>query len=141
MPDGSFRTLVAGTVSAPLVRLAAPLSLWGGFDLETGLVCDVSHPDLGVLLTGKIIAMPGARGSSSSSSALVEAVRKGIGPAAIILSRTDPILVIGGLVARDLYGTQMPILLADAAAWDALPANGMLAIDAPENSLARVSRA
>jgi predicted aconitase with swiveling domain len=130
MIRGNFRTLVPGKAFGRVAALAVPLSLWGGLDLATGQISDVSHPDVGLSLKGKVLVMPGARGSSSSSSALVEAVRSGIAPAAIILSRVDPILVIGGLVASDLYGVQLPILLADDAAWAALPTDGELEVDA-----------
>ncbi len=114
--------------------LSSPLSLWGGLDLATGRICDVSHPEAGLSLAGTILVMPGARGSSSSSSALVEAVRTGIAPAGIILSRIDPILVIGGLVAADLYGRQLPILLADAAAWNSLPSQGSIHINSANSA-------
>lgn len=136
---GELRPLVLGKASGPVTILSAPLSLWGGLDLQTGCICDVSHPEFGVSLSGIILAMPGARGSSSSSSALVEAVRTGTAPAGIILSRTDPILVIGGLVAADLYGSKLPILLADEAAWESLHPEMELEIDATaDNAPARV---
>jgi predicted aconitase with swiveling domain len=133
MNDPAFRTLVPGTAEGPVARLTAPLSLWGGLDLDTGRICDVSHPQCGMALAGTILVMPGARGSSSSSSALVEAVRRGIAPRAIILSRVDPILVIGGLVAFDLYGIELPIVLAEQAGWETVPADGTLRIEASES--------
>ena len=138
MSETGFRTLVAGTAAGSIARLSAPLSLWGGLDLQTGQICDASHPESGMPLGRTILIMPGARGSSSSSSALVEAVRLGIAPVAIILSRIDPILVIGGLVAADLYGVELPILLAEAAAWGRLPAEGTMVIDAPKGGDAEV---
>lgn len=138
MLAGEFRTLVAGKASGEVRLLSAPLSLWGGLDLQTGRIADVSHPDFGVSLTGAVVAMPGARGSSSSSSALVEAVRIGLAPSAIILSRADPILVIGGLVAADLYQADVPILLADEAAWESVSPDMILEIDASEGAPASV---
>ena len=114
------RALTAGQVTAPLMLLSAPLSLWGGLDLASGSICDVSHPQHGVRIAGTIMAMRAARGSSSSSSALVEAVRRGTAPAGIILGSIDPILVIGSLVAADLYGVAVPILLLDPADWPLL---------------------
>ena len=115
MIDAALRVLVGGTAAGPVAALSAPLSLWGGFDLDSGRICDASHPQHGLALAGTILVMPGARGSSSSSSALVEAVRRGTAPRAIILSRVDPILVIGALVAADLYSVDLPILLTDDA--------------------------
>ena len=56
--------------------------------------------------------MPAARGSSSSASILAEAVRAGTAPAGIVLGEPDLILAIGAAVAEELYGTQVPIVVA-----------------------------
>ena len=119
------RPLVDGTAAGRLIVLDAPLSLWGGLDVETGIIADVTHPQHGTPLGGSILAMFTARGSSSSSSTLVEAARRGTAPAAIVMTQPDPTLTIGSLVATDLYGLEIPILLIDADRWNALvPASG-----------------
>lgn len=93
--------------------LRQPVSFWGGIDVDTGRIIDRSHPDFGVSITGVVLVMPGARGSSSSSSILAEMLRKGAAPAAIVLAIADPILPVGALVAESLYGTQCPIVVCD----------------------------
>jgi len=108
--SGSYRVLVEGTATGELLRLTEPVSLWGGFEPETGLIVDLRHPQLGQSMTGAIVAMPHGRGSSSSSSVLAEALRVGTGPAGFILESPDSILVIGSLVANRLYGTVCPIV-------------------------------
>lgn len=55
--------------------------------------------------------MPAGRGSSSSSSVLAEAIRRGTAPAAIVLATPDPILAVGALVAESLYGGRCPIVV------------------------------
>lgn len=102
--------LAPGRAHGEMVCLSVPLSLWGGFDLESGLVCDVNHPQHGTKIAGKVLALPGGRGSSSSSSVLLESARLGINPLAIILTERDPILAVGALVAEDLYGVSIPIV-------------------------------
>jgi predicted aconitase with swiveling domain len=102
--------LLPGETSAPVVRLSAPLSLWGGFSLEDGTVCDVNHPDYGLRLAGRVLVMPGGRGSSSSSSVLLESARLGIHPRALVLAERDPILVVGALVAAELYRVSIPVI-------------------------------
>ncbi len=92
--------------------LTAPLSLWGGFDLESGRVSDVNHPQHGMTIAGRILVMPGGRGSSSSSSILLESARLGIQPEAIVITDCDPILVVGALVAAELYGVSIPVIRA-----------------------------
>jgi predicted aconitase with swiveling domain len=111
--------LVSGTAQGPVSCLDAPLSLWGGYDIAEGVIIDATHPNRGQELAGRIVAME-ARGSSSSSSTLLEAARSGTAPAAIILPRADAILTIGSLVAMDLYQVSIPIVLLDAQHWATL---------------------
>lgn len=102
--------LLPGEADGVAARLAAPLSLWGGFSLEDGTVCDFNHPDYGLRIAGRVLLMPGGRGSSSSSSVLLESARLGIHPCAIVITERDPILVVGTLVAAELYGVSIPVL-------------------------------
>ena len=113
-----MRALVEGHAVGDVIRLGGPLSFWGGYDPETGLVVDRAHPQHGRSLAGKVVLMPHGRGSSSSSSVLAEALRLGTGPAAIVLEEPDSIIVIGSLVARLLYGASCPVYLAGP---DAIP--------------------
>jgi len=105
------RCYAAGAAEGPALVLAEPLSFWGGIDAATGRVIDRSHPDLGACVSGTILVMPGGRGSSSSSSVLAETLRRGTGPAGIVLATPDPILTVGALVAESLYGIQCPIVV------------------------------
>jgi hypothetical protein len=89
--------------------LAEPLSLWGGLDPATGEIIDPHHPQQGVSVAGRVVIMPAARGSSSSSSILAEAARAGTAPAAILLGEPDLILAIGAAVAAELYGVVVPV--------------------------------
>lgn len=92
--------------------LDEPLSLWGGMDPASGAVIDARHPQRGGILSGRVVVMPSARGSSSSASVLAEAVRAGTAPAAIVLGEPDLILAIGSAVAEELYGVTVPIVVA-----------------------------
>ena len=103
--------LVPGAAVGPVLALAEPLSLWGGVDPESGLIVEPSHADRGRSIAGRIVAMPAARGSSSSSSILAELLRAGLGPLAIVLGERDEILVVGAVVAGELYGVTCPVLL------------------------------
>jgi uncharacterized protein len=105
------RFFVAGAAEGAALVLADPLSFWGGVKVESGEIVDRSHPDCGKNVAGKILVMPSGRGSSSSASVLAEAIRLGVAPAAILLARPDPILTVGALVARSLYGRVCPIVV------------------------------
>ncbi len=107
--DLTARTLAPGDGTGDVLRLDTPVSFWGGVD-ETGTIVDVHHPQCGERLTGKVVVMASGRGSSSSTAVLAEQIRAGTGPAALVLSECDTILVIGALVATELYGVRMPIV-------------------------------
>ena len=109
-PIVATRVLVAGTADGDVLVLDEPLSFWGGLDPETGVVTDARHPQRGAVLTGTVVVMRSGRGSSSSASVLAEAIRAGTGPAAIVLADADPIVVLGALVAGELYGIQVPVV-------------------------------
>src|SRR6266567_5665612 len=108
------RALVAGAATAPALVLEAPLSLWGGMDPRTGRISDRHHPQVGATVNGRVLVMPSGRGSSSSSSVLAEAVRLGTSPAAIILLTADSIVALGSIVAGELYGRALPVLVLEA---------------------------
>lgn len=110
---GAFQ--LAGEAEGEALVFSQPLSFWGGIDAEIGDIIDHSHPGLGQNVTGKILVMPSGRGSSSSSSVLAEAIRRGTAPAGILLERPDPILAVGAIVAEFLYDIHMPLVVCDIA--------------------------
>jgi predicted aconitase with swiveling domain len=103
--------LVAGACSGEALALDEPRSLWGGVDPVSGSIIDGHHPQRGALLTGRILAMRSGRGSSSSSGALLEMVRLGTHPTAVLLAETDPILALGAIVALELYSVTVPVVV------------------------------
>jgi predicted aconitase with swiveling domain len=110
---GTFQ--LAGAAEGEALVFSQPLSFWGGIDAETGDVIDHSHPGLGQNVAGRILVMPSGRGSSSSSSVLAEAIRRGTAPAGILMERPDPILAVGAIVAQYLYDIHMPLVVCDIA--------------------------
>jgi predicted aconitase with swiveling domain len=114
------RWLVEGHATGPALVLDEPLSFWGGLDPSTGEIVETGHPQRGEVVTGRILVMPSGRGSSSSSTVLVEAIRTGTAPAGLVLAEPDDIIVIGALVATELYGVAIPVIVASAAAFRAI---------------------
>ena len=113
-------TLVPGSGAGAPLRLDEPLSFWGGLDPATGLIIDRWHPQRGANVAGRIVMMPGGRGSSSGSASLAEAIRLGVGPAAILLRERDAIVIVGAMVAAELYGSRCPVALVSAEDWEKL---------------------
>lgn len=112
--------LVPGTLAGTVLRLDEPLSFWGGFDAVAGTIIDRAHPQCGSSLAGRVVAMPGTRGSSGTPGVLGESLRRGTGPAGLIVTHADINLVAGSLTARTLYGADCPVLLVETAVFDAL---------------------
>ncbi len=106
------RILVEGAATGPALVLDEPLSFWGGLDPATGEIVEANHPQRGSVVTGTILVMPSGRGSSSSATVLAEAIRAGTAPAGIVLGEPDDIIVIGALVASELYGVSTPVVVA-----------------------------
>ena len=115
MGDGSL--LIAGELilgqatSGPLLRLTEPVSFWGGVDEKTGQIIDQHHPQYKVCLAGTALLMGAARGSSSSSSTLLECVRLGTAPAMLLLTERDTILPVGVAAAWEIYGRGPSVVL------------------------------
>ena len=124
MTDGSrefaARALIAGDATGPGLVLSEPLSLWGGLDPTSGEIIDRRHPQSGQIVTAKVLVLPAGRGSSSASSVLLEAVRVGTAPAAIVLAELDAILALGAAVARELYDLSPPVVVVEAEGYAAL---------------------
>lgn len=128
--DRAMRALTAGSADGEVLVLAQPLSFWGGLDLASGRLIDVRHPQVGAEISGRILVMPAGRGSSSSSYVLAEAIRSGTAPAAIVTREPDPILALGSIVAAELYGREVPVLVADERSYAALRTGTRLRIEA-----------
>jgi len=130
-------SVVPGKGDGSLCILDEALSFWGGYDAEAGRIIEARHPQFGTALAGTTLLMARAKGSSSSSSVLAEAIRNGTGPAAIIMRERDLIVALGCIVASELYEAHVPIVVVDAATWTlltALPADTRLRVEADEET-------
>jgi len=106
------RVLVPGVATGEVLVLDEPLSFWGGLDPETGTLIDSHHPQVGATLRRKVLVMPSGRGSSSSSYVLAEAIRAGTAPVAMVLGEADAIVALGSIVAGELYGIDVPVVVS-----------------------------
>ncbi len=91
--------------------LDEPLSFWGGFDARTGTIVDQQHPQRGSCVAGMFLILPESRGSAGTPAGIAEAIRGGVGPAAIALGKADVNVAVGAMVAAALYGVEVPVLV------------------------------
>jgi predicted aconitase with swiveling domain len=114
------QVLVEGSSTGQALVLQEPLSFWGGLDPSSGEIIQAGHPQRGEVVTGRILVMPSGRGSSSSATVFAETIRAGTAPAGIVLGEPDEIIAIGALVATELYGVTIPVVVASPEAYRAV---------------------
>jgi predicted aconitase with swiveling domain len=106
--------LIAGAeAGGQALVLTRPISFWGGVDPKTGRIADPRHPEAGAGVAGRVLFLPGTIGSSSASAILLELVRAGLAPAAIVLHEPDAILLLGLIVAREMGWRHPPAIRLD----------------------------
>jgi predicted aconitase with swiveling domain len=109
------RALVAGAAAGEVLVSDEPLSFWGGYDYHTGEIIDRRHPLSGQIAAGRVLAIPFTRGSSTTTAVLLEAVRAGTAPAAILTTDVDTFFVLASIVADEMYRKPIPIVALPAS--------------------------
>jgi len=105
------RPIVSGSAEGTALVSKEPLSFWGGLDLSTGQIIDRRHERVGAVVTGRVFVFPRGKGSSTSSATLMESIKTGVAPAAIVNLKVDPILALGSIVSDELYHKAVPIVV------------------------------
>ncbi|MDH3742365.1 MAG: DUF126 domain-containing protein [Hyphomicrobiales bacterium] len=123
------RILTPGSARATTLVLSEPLSFWGGFDPQTGIILDQHHPEAGACVKDRILVLPAARGSGGTPACIAESLRRGVGPAGVILKAADINIATGTLVAKTLYGTNCPVVCVTADDYETLCQATQLAIN------------
>jgi predicted aconitase with swiveling domain len=105
------KVLMPGTASGTLLASDEPLSFWGGYDHTSGSIIDRRHPLAGQTAAGRILAIPFTRGSSSTTAVLLEAIKTGTAPAAIVTTAPDSFFALAAIVADEMYSRALPLIL------------------------------
>lgn len=122
------KPLVAGRGRGRLLVSDEPLSFWGGYDGATGEIIDRRHPLSGKQSAGCVLALPGSRGSSTTTAVMLESIRAGVAPSAMILSQTDDFFALAAIVAEELYGRTIPIIQVDPDQFSQLESGRMVSV-------------
>ena len=120
--------LVPGRASGKLLWSSDPLSFWGGYDQYLGTIIDERHPLFGESGIGKIIAIPGTRGSSTTTAVLLEAVRLGNQPAGFVVTDRDTFLALASVVAMEMYTETLPVIMVSEEDFLLLKGKGRIEI-------------
>lgn len=97
MNDKRFegRVLVDGRATGEILVCTKAISGWGGIDPRAGTIIETGHPQRGSSLVGRIIVIPGAKGSSGWSGQFHLAKLLGTAPAGIISEKVNSKLALG----------------------------------------------
>jgi len=112
-------SLVPGQAIGEALVSSEPLSFWGGYDHRSGEIIDRRHPLAGQNAAGRVLILPYARGSSTTTAVLLEALRAGTAPAAILTTGTETFFALAAIVAGEMYQRAFPVVILqerDAAA-------------------------
>ena len=104
------RPVVEGAAEGEALVTTEALSFWGGYDFRTGEIIDKHHPLAGVCAAGRILVVPYSKGSSTTTAVLLEAVRAGTAPAAILTTGVDSFFALASIVADVMYAKSFPVI-------------------------------
>ena len=99
-----------GVVEAEAIVTKQMFGFWGGVDTNTGEIIDARHELCGQNIKGKVFVFPEGRGSTVGAAVILELVRCGAAPAAIVNVKTEGILASGAILADKFYNAVMPVV-------------------------------
>jgi predicted aconitase with swiveling domain len=123
------RPVVPGDAEGVALVTGEALSFWGGYDFQTGTIIDTHHPLMGERAAGRILAVPFSKGSSTTTAVLLEAVRAGTAPAAILTTGADAFFALASIVADVMYGKSFPVVALEPADFRSLASGQRLIVE------------
>jgi alkyl hydroperoxide reductase subunit AhpC/predicted aconitase with swiveling domain len=129
--------VIAGRAEGAALVSAEAVSFWGDVDPATGRVTNPHHPLRGERLAGRVLVVPTGRGSCTTSNILLELIRTGQAPAAIVSGTLEPVLAVGPLVGEALYGRTIPMVTVDPGALAGIRSGDWLVVDAVAGAVER----
>jgi len=104
------RGVIPGSGEGPALISRQPFMFAHGVDPKNGNVIDVRSDLFGKNIRNKVLIFPYGKGSTTGSAWLLETIRQGNGPAAVINQETEPIIASAIVMARILYGITIPLV-------------------------------
>jgi predicted aconitase with swiveling domain len=129
--------VIAGCGEGRALVSTEALSFWGDVDPGSGRVTNPRHPLHGEMLQGRVLVYPRGRGSCTTSNILLELIRTGRAPAAIISQTIEPVLAVGPLVGEALYGRTIPMVALDPLAFGRIRPGDWLVVDGGSGEVGR----
>ena len=126
----SGKPVIPGSAKGTALVSREPISFWGGYDWKSGEITDRRHPLSGMNASGKILAIPFTRGSSTTTAVLLEAIRAKTAPSGIITTGTDFFFALASVVADELYKKPLPLVAVSESDFRRLQTDDQIEISA-----------
>ena len=94
------RSISRGKASGEVLISDEPIGFLGGVDPETGDVIEKGHPLEGKNVAAKVLVFPNGKGSTVGSYVMLQLVKNGKAPAAIINISAEPIITVGAIISK-----------------------------------------
>jgi len=134
------RPFIPGSASGIALVSHEPLSFWGGYDWKSGEIIDRRHPLSGSIAKGSILAIPFARGSSTTTAVLLEAIRAGTAPNAVITTAVDFFFALASVVADELYSNSLPLIAVSESDFARLQTGDQIEIEGQRITIQRIAQ-
>jgi predicted aconitase with swiveling domain len=104
------KRLISGKAAGRALVSMKAFTFAHGVDPATGKVTDIRSDVRGANVKGTVLFYPFGKGSTTASAWFLEAVRLGNHPAAIVTEGVDLSAVIGSVMAKVVYGKEIPVV-------------------------------
>ncbi len=81
-----------------------------GLEPKTGNITDERHEWRGQNVKGKVLVFPFGKSSSSGGLFVLEGIRNGNAPAAMVNVETEPVTGAGFVMGKIFYGVEIPVV-------------------------------
>lgn len=105
------RTAVSGDViEGEAIVSTMPFGFFGGCNPREGIIIDQWHDLHGESIKDKVFIYPEGRGSTVGAAVMLELVRTGSAPLAILNNQCELISQCGCILAKKLYDVSLPMI-------------------------------
>jgi len=104
------RGITSGVAEGEAMVTSQAFGFSHGLEPTTGRIDDKSHEWLGQNARERVLVFPYGKGSTSGGLYILEAVKRGNAPAAVINLEIDPVIAGGFIMAKILYDKDIPVI-------------------------------
>jgi len=94
------RMIARGKASGKILLCKEPISFLGGVDPRSGDIIEKGHHLEKKCIIGTVLVFPHGKGSTVGSYVMLQLVKNGVAPAAIINVEAEPIIAVGAIIAK-----------------------------------------